>query len=531
MVIPCPNCKHDLRVRPDYIGGSLRCKFCAEKFRVSGPEDIRPGAPAVPASDPSIAEAHQAPQGAAGSKDETRGTLTDLDDKMHQRLASLEAEVHRLSGELSETVASRSQTVTELEEAREHLQRLQEESAHYQRELAHFRSSESMAAQREQDLSAANDRILELQNQLQETDLLRGRLDRLEVERAQLDRDWQDERERLRASFQEEQRVRLQELEAGWQEERVRLEQQRENLARERDRAIEEVRAFDHAGKVQEIDSLRAQLAKAQCERNELENAWRQEKQRLLAEAEEELARRQAEYEERLLSGQEARKQAEMKRETVTAAYERLQKEMVILSAEHDALKEQVANPEQDVDRPQQNREEVTQEIEHRLPGPKPLLLNARVLQVTAGRSFVLDEEWAVTEIIVPMIVHNPNQESVSAWSLHSNFHVGDPSRFLTKNEFEPLASSPYFHGLSRAILPAAEKETGTIIGFKIQRREPLSFQVFYHLSGVSLTYMVISDNHVGEVPTVALKDFFDSTPLVDQIKASLREAEVTFTE
>ena len=69
-------------------------------------------------------------------------------------------------------------------------------------------------------------------------------LDHLEVERAQLDRDWQDERERLRASFQEEQRVRLQELEAGWQEERIRLEQQRENLARERDRAIEEVRAI-----------------------------------------------------------------------------------------------------------------------------------------------------------------------------------------------------------------------------------------------------------------------------------------------
>jgi hypothetical protein len=494
MVIPCPNCGHALRVRPDYIGNAISCKFCAEKFPVSGPKDI------------------PAP-GTTESKDETRGALSNLDEKMHQRLASLEAEVQRLSGELSETVASRSQTVTELAEAREQLQRLQEESAHYQGELAHFRSSESSAAEREQDLKAANARILELQNQIQETDLLRRRLDHLEVERAQLDRGWQEERERLQASFQEEQRVRLQKAQDGWQEERVRLEQQRENLEHERDRAIEEVRAFDHAGKAQEIESLRAQLAGAQCE-------WREEKQRLLAEAEEGLRTKLQHLETHLHEQLTGLRQ---ERDAALAERDRLQQEAKASQAETiNRIQILEANSREEALRLKQSHDSFLL---------SPLIVTTRVLPVTAGRSFALDEEWAVTEIVVPVIVHNSSQESVSAWSLHSNFHVNDPSRFLTKKEFEPLRSTPYFHGFGMAILPTTETETGTIIGFKIQRREPLSFQVFYHLSGVSLTYNVVSDKHIGEMATIALKDFFDSTPLVDQIKASLREAEVTFRE
>ena len=29
---PCPNCQHRLRVKRDYLGQKLRCKYCAHEF-------------------------------------------------------------------------------------------------------------------------------------------------------------------------------------------------------------------------------------------------------------------------------------------------------------------------------------------------------------------------------------------------------------------------------------------------------------------------------------------------------------------
>jgi ribosomal protein S27E len=38
---PCPNCEHRLRVKYEYLGGKLRCKYCGHEFvSPSADEDV-----------------------------------------------------------------------------------------------------------------------------------------------------------------------------------------------------------------------------------------------------------------------------------------------------------------------------------------------------------------------------------------------------------------------------------------------------------------------------------------------------------
>ena len=44
--IPCPSCKSRLRIRPEYVGQAVACKFCHHSFLCEGGGDPDPAAPA-----------------------------------------------------------------------------------------------------------------------------------------------------------------------------------------------------------------------------------------------------------------------------------------------------------------------------------------------------------------------------------------------------------------------------------------------------------------------------------------------------
>src|SRR5262249_45378463 len=39
VVFACPNCQHKLRIKEEYLGRTLRCKYCAHEFVSPPPED------------------------------------------------------------------------------------------------------------------------------------------------------------------------------------------------------------------------------------------------------------------------------------------------------------------------------------------------------------------------------------------------------------------------------------------------------------------------------------------------------------
>src|SRR5579883_2191743 len=40
--VPCPNCNHNLRVKPEFVGRKIRCKYCDHRFRVTSQQELVP---------------------------------------------------------------------------------------------------------------------------------------------------------------------------------------------------------------------------------------------------------------------------------------------------------------------------------------------------------------------------------------------------------------------------------------------------------------------------------------------------------
>src|SRR5438874_9398092 len=131
---PCPQCEHPLRIKPEYLGRKLRCKYCAHEF----PTDPSDGSPTADSGLHAIEDARQVAE---------------------QRVAEMEAKLQSMQEELTQRITAQIAVEQELQEAeREHL-RLQEQlqACPDQGDVGQFK----------QQLAAAQSERDELRTQLQ----------------------------------------------------------------------------------------------------------------------------------------------------------------------------------------------------------------------------------------------------------------------------------------------------------------------------------------------------------------------------
>jgi chromosome segregation ATPase len=100
---PCPNCQHKLRVKSEYLGRNLRCKYCAHEF---------------PSPEPSNGIVEASP-GHQATEADTQAA--------QQRIASLEAELRSVRDELSLQTAEYTAAAQHFEQAQDELRRLQDQ--------------------------------------------------------------------------------------------------------------------------------------------------------------------------------------------------------------------------------------------------------------------------------------------------------------------------------------------------------------------------------------------------------------------
>jgi hypothetical protein len=174
---------------------------------------------------------------------------------------------------------------------------------------------------------------------------------------------------------------------------------------------------------------------------------------------------------------------------------------------------------------------QLLEELDERIPRRSPLVLDSEFQRVAAGNSYVMNEQWAVVEVVCYFSITNNNASVVSSWAVRPAFEVRDAARFVTKREFEPLRAEPYFHGLSMAILPTVSKEHGCILGLKIDRTQPLLPQLSRYLDPIIFKYELISDNHVAEQRIINAGRLIVVSEFYTQASESLRKAGVTFVE
>src|SRR5437899_2124457 len=180
MNVPCPNCRHDLRVRAEYGGKRITCKYCGNIF-------VAPAAPA--------------PAGATVSGEAT-GAL--------QRVVALEEELQQTRSELTVRTAEQERAVAGLREAQAETARLQEQVRELDSRLPQGEDQEPLSAQPEADLEAARAERDRLRGELEESQSRAACADELRQElqasRAQLEhlqlklQAFQQTKEELRAA-------------------------------------------------------------------------------------------------------------------------------------------------------------------------------------------------------------------------------------------------------------------------------------------------------------------------------------------
>jgi colicin import membrane protein len=102
---PCPNCEHRLRVKYEYLGGKLRCKYCAHEFVSPSAEEEE-----VPWTSSGQHEAEEDPQAA------------------QRRIAVLETELGSLRDELSSRTAEYTSAAEKFQQGQDELRRLQDQT-------------------------------------------------------------------------------------------------------------------------------------------------------------------------------------------------------------------------------------------------------------------------------------------------------------------------------------------------------------------------------------------------------------------
>jgi hypothetical protein len=213
-------------------------------------------------------------------------------------------------------------------------------------------------AELETDLQAANNRIRNLQRQLEAQESLRTRLTNLEHELDELVRSWEEEREQLLNQLQEEQQLQLQQAQCVWREELVLIQSERDALKLERDNALERLNVLRQ--QVQE------QLKAGEEEYSRLADKFQREAEERSRQQScprcQQLERLQAERQSQPPASPDAfQQQLEREYRKIVFSNDRLQREIVILAAEYEAVKEQAAVYQEEIDRMEQDREQKMQ--------------------------------------------------------------------------------------------------------------------------------------------------------------------------
>ena len=122
----CPSCQHRLRIRTEYIGHRIVCKYCQHRFRAEAPPAISPSVPSTDAVTVELrdSEAEKAKHGVLGLVQEIERLRTDIAER-DSKLSALERQVHeaqeqsvRLQGDLDQSKQQAMRQGIELEEIR-----------------------------------------------------------------------------------------------------------------------------------------------------------------------------------------------------------------------------------------------------------------------------------------------------------------------------------------------------------------------------------------------------------------------------
>lgn len=153
---PCPNCAHRLRVKYEYLGGQLRCKYCAHEFTSPSPSD-------------------EFPWVSAGRQE------TEEDEQAAQRrIAVLETELGSLRDELSSRTAEYTAATEKFQHAQDQLRRLQDQmhqtwtdqrnTVEFKQKLSaaqlELQSVQELLSARTAEFSTATERFQETQDEL-----------------------------------------------------------------------------------------------------------------------------------------------------------------------------------------------------------------------------------------------------------------------------------------------------------------------------------------------------------------------------
>jgi chromosome segregation ATPase len=134
--LACPNCQHKLRIKHEYLGRMLRCKYCAHEFQSPTPSN-------------------GAPQESSGRHDTEGGKQAS-----QQRIAVLEAELQAVREELLARAAQHTAAVETLQQTQGELSRLQDQ-------VKQAQTPPSDTAEWTQKLSAAQAEIEQLRTQVE----------------------------------------------------------------------------------------------------------------------------------------------------------------------------------------------------------------------------------------------------------------------------------------------------------------------------------------------------------------------------
>ncbi len=158
--MPCPRCNRGLRIRTNYVGLRLQCKYCEHKFQVPADANV------VSATPPASPDATQAAEKEA----------------LGERLTALEAELAKVRNELTAVTAERESSVRYLQQARDELARERERATDLQSRLEHASQTNGDTVRQQQEAEAIRAQRDEMTSEVNALRERVGTLERLEVE-------------------------------------------------------------------------------------------------------------------------------------------------------------------------------------------------------------------------------------------------------------------------------------------------------------------------------------------------------------
>jgi chromosome segregation ATPase len=358
--LACPSCQKALRVRRQYIGQRVSCKYCNQPFKVTDPVAPPPAAPEASSAAPQIAALEQQLQ-------QLRADLSARNaekEQLAQQVQLAQSEAAQTATRLHELQSDRDRIQQQFEAARSELGTLKEGASRVEQDLGNLRTERERLdkeqlrlqaqvemgniAQKERDRlsaelqSALTEAAKATSNWKTESAQLRSRIEELERDLAQAKKDREElrnlaeaDRQKLNTEWEQKQRTRdlkfakvaKQQLFQGQDTLRQEFHQERTALLDEinKVRKLADTHGQERDEAQKNLESLRQELATTREERERVDEQLRQrqvdleamnlaqkERERLATELEEVLAETtksassfKLEAEERRVKGEE----------------------------------------------------------------------------------------------------------------------------------------------------------------------------------------------------------------------------------